>query len=151
MALLLYADDIVLIADSRKELNRGLEIAGNFGYNWRCKYNAKKTQVVIFGKGKKEKFKWKIGTHVIQQVDSYKYLGIEMENKLTWKLFKRRLIEKAEKNMCAACAMGMRTGHLSVKVSIGIWKTLVRPILEFAAEVWGEKNWEEAEKLQRKM
>ena len=74
-----------------------------------------------------------------------------MENKLTWKLFKRRLIEKAEKNMCASCAMGMRTGHLSVKASVGIWKTLVRPILEYAAEVWGEKNWEEAEKLQRKM
>ncbi|NRA93460.1 MAG: reverse transcriptase family protein, partial [Psychroserpens sp.] len=110
VALLLYADDIVLIANSRKDLNRGLEIAGNFGYNWRCKYNAKKTQVVIFGKGKKEKLKWKIGAHVIQQVDSYKYLGIEMENKLKWKLFKRRLIEKAEKNMCEACAMGMRTG-----------------------------------------
>ena len=60
VALLLYADDIVLVTDSRKELTRGLKIAGHFGYNWRCRYNAKKTQVVIFGKGKKTKLRFKL-------------------------------------------------------------------------------------------
>ena len=29
--------------------------------------------------------------------------------------------------------------------------TLVRPILEYGAEVWGGEKWEEAEKLQREM
>ena len=31
------------------------------------------------------------------------------------------------------------------------WEVLVRPILEYASEVWGEGPWEEAEKLQREI
>ena len=56
VALLLYADDIVLIASSRDDLKKGLEIVNKFGIKWRCKYSAKKTQVVVFGKGKVDKF-----------------------------------------------------------------------------------------------
>ena len=32
-----------------------------------------------------------------------------------------------------------------------MWKTLVRPVLEYGAEVWGGEDWEEAEVLQRQM
>ena len=78
-------------------------------------------------------------------------MGLEFENKLTWKLFKQRLLEKAERNMRAAMGMGTRTKFLSVKAVVGIWKALIRPVLEYAAEIWGEKKWEEAEILQRKM
>ena len=107
--------------------------------------------MVVFGKNKKIKHVWEIGDGKIEQVENYKYLGIEIENKLIWKLFKERLITKAERNMRAAMGMGNRTKHLSVKAAVGLWKALVRPILEYAAEIWGEKDWKEAEILQRTM
>ena len=53
--------------------------------------------------------------------------------------------------MSAAWGMGVRGGHLSAKGAVGIWKAIVRPVLEYGAEVWGDDNWEEAEKLQRTM
>ena len=34
---------------------------------------------------------------------------------------------------------------------MNLWEVLVRPILEYAGEVWGEGPWEEAEKLQREV
>ena len=74
-----------------------------------------------------------------------------MQKKLVWKLFKQRLQEKAQRNMSAAWGMGVRGGHLSVKGANGIWKAIVRPILEYVAEIWGDEEWEEAEKTQRKM
>ena len=74
-----------------------------------------------------------------------------MEDKLKWKLFKDRLIERAERYKRAAMGMGNRTKHLSVRAAVSIWKALVRPVLEYAAEIWGEKDWEEAEILQRTM
>ena len=40
---------------------------------------------------------------------------------------------------------------LPVKASVNLWEVLVRPILEYAAEVWGRGVWEAAEKLQREV
>ena len=62
LAVLLYADDIVILANNSHDLKKGLKIATNFGKKWRCKYNAKKTQVVIFGKKTKEKTTGKSAT-----------------------------------------------------------------------------------------
>lgn len=149
IAVLLYADDIVIITDKAEDLKKGLKIATNFGKKWRCKYNTKKTQVVIFGKNRKDKHDWEIGSRKIEQVESYKYLGIDIEVKLKWRLFKERLLEKANRNMRAAMGMGSRTKHLSVKAAVGLWEALVLPILEYAAEIWGESNWKEADILQR--
>ena len=66
-------------------------------------------------------------------------------------LLKTRLENKAGRNMTVAMAMGIRSGHLSAKAAIGIWKALVRPVLEYGAEVWGEGEWKDAEIIQRKM
>jgi hypothetical protein len=48
----------------------------------------------------------------------------------------------------------MRLGAPSVKAMISVWTTLIRPHLEYGAEIWpGESNssWKEAEALQRAM
>ena len=102
VAVLMYADAIVIITDNPQDLKKGLQIATEFGKKWRCKYNVKKTQVVLFGKNRKKKQVWEIGSKKIDQVDSYKYLGIEIEDKLKWSLFKKRLLEKANRKMRAA-------------------------------------------------
>ena len=118
VAILMYADDIVIITDNPQDLKKGLQIASEFGKKWRCRYNAKKTQVVLFGKNRKIKLEWSIGSQKIEQVESYKYLGIEIEDKLKWSLFKKRLLEKANRNMRAAMGMGNKTKHISVKAAI---------------------------------
>ena len=61
------------------------------------------------------------------------------------------LIEKGKKNMRIAWAMGTRKGRLTVRAAIGVWKTIVRPIIEYGAEISGAGEWEEAERLQREM
>ena len=48
-------------------------------------------------------------------------------------------------------AMGIRKGQLTVRAAEQIWKILVRPMAEYGAEVWGEGEWVEAERLQREM
>ena len=45
----------------------------------------------------------------------------------------------------------MYSGHLSVKASINLYEALVRSVLEYGAEVWGDEQWEEGEKIQREM
>ena len=36
-------------------------------------------------------------------------------------------------------------------ICVHLWEALVRPILEYASEIWGEGPWEEAEILQREV
>ena len=87
----------------------------------------------------------------MKQVDSYKYLGMEIQGNRGWNKFRKRLIEKAKKHMRIAWSMGIRKGRLTARAASKIWETLVRPILEYGAEICGEAEWEEAEKLQREM
>ena len=149
IAILLYADDIVLIAESAGELQRGMDIITRWGRKWQCIYNRSKSQVVVYGSRKERDVEWKLGGGKVDQVDSYKYLGLDVKGNLGWRIFKSRLIEKGKKNMRIAWAMGMRKGRLTVRAASGVWKILVRPILEYCAEIAGAGEWEEAEKLQR--
>ena len=43
IAILLYADDIVIITNSEEKLQKGLDIVSSYGKKLRCKYNTKKT------------------------------------------------------------------------------------------------------------
>ena len=47
--------------------------------------------------------------------------------------------------------MGMRGGQLPVMQCVNVWKTLVRPVLEYGAVVMGDVIWPEAEQIQRRM
>ena len=46
--------------------------------------------------------------------------------------------------------MGIREG-VSVRALLRGWQVLVRPVMEYGAEIWGEKNWKEGENLQLEM
>jgi len=40
---------------------------------------------------------------------------------------------------------------ISARAMMRGWQVLVRPILEYGAEIWGEMNWKEGEDLQLEM
>ena len=52
--------------------------------------------------------------------------------------------------MRALCAMGGREG-ISAKAMVRGWDVLVRPLMEYGAEIWGEKKWKEGEDIQMEM
>jgi len=80
-------------------------------------------------------------------VNSYKYLGIELDPVLSFKEFKQRIREKARKNMSKIWAMGMINGALSVKASITLYDALVRSILEYGAEIGGVMDGKRAKRF----
>ena len=84
LAILLYADDIVLIANSAEELQRNMEIMTEWGRKWKCTFNQKKSKVVVFGSRNKKERRWFLGGGEIEQVNKYKYLGIDMKGNLKW-------------------------------------------------------------------
>lgn len=119
---------------------------------WRFELNPKKSEVVVFGKRDPPRnVKWTLGVNAIKQVNQYKYLGIELTRTLLWSTYIKRILAKARRNMTQALAMGISGGFMTVPLANTIWMSLVRSIIEYGCEIWGEKEYEEFEKLQLEM
>ena len=154
--LLLYADDIVLLAESRRDLQDMLDIVTSYSKKWRFRVNPKKgkSEVMLFGRKPRNtshERKWQLAGAEIQETTSYKYLGVDLVSGLNFKKLKARIVASARKRMMLVWAMGMRRGELPVEHCCRVWNALVRPVLEYAAVIWGEAKWEEAEVVQREM
>ena len=143
---------ILLLADNRYALQAMLDKVAEYAKKWRFELNPKKSEVVVFGlRYAPRGIEWKLGEHVIKQVSQYKYLGIELTRGLSWRPYRKRRISKAKRNMTQVLAMGVSGGFMSSRLANIVWMSLVRSILEYGCEIWGEKEMIEFEKLQVEM
>ena len=142
---LFYADDIVIFAESKEKLEMVIGKIMEHSKEWKFTLNKTKTQVVIFGTsaGSDETnaamdfFTIDRGESKLKVMQDYKYLGMDVHASVgNWKKYKDRMIEKASRRMNAAWGVGLQSGAMSVKAGVNIWQGLVRPILEYGAEIW---------------
>ena len=161
VSILLFADDIAILGETKEDLEAMLQTLFEFSIKWRFKFNLEKCSVIVFDNKIYPQFNYgncsKIcvcgyhfvfGNDLIRRVLIYKYLGIELNNRLTFTEFKNRLLQKARCNMGRVWAMGIKSGDLTVKGGINLYNALIRSILEFSAEVWGFDAWKDGEAIQ---
>ena len=72
----MYADDIVLVAESERDLQEMMRAVEKFCHEWRMQLNRKNTKVVVFGAVGLAGTKIKWGDGEIEEVEEYKYLGL---------------------------------------------------------------------------
>ena len=76
--LLMYADDIVLLAESARDLQNMLDVVTAYSKRWRFRLNPKKgkSEVMIFGRKPRNKNrKWWLAGEEVGETCMYKYLG----------------------------------------------------------------------------
>ena len=154
LSLLLYADDIVVLAESQEDLQKMMNAVHAFCRRWRLQVNMSKTKVVAFGSEGTSNLCVTWGEDKIEEVDKYKYLGMWIEKRGTWKMEKELKLRKARREMALAWNMATRGGDMSIRGATSMWTALIRPHLEYGAEVLNNHNdfvWEEAEVLARKV
>ena len=164
ISILMFADDIVILAENKKDLEYMLDAVYNYSLQWRIKFNHEKCNVVVFdSKGPTSiqhdkcdlkctcNHHYRLGLAFIKESLVYRYLGIELDNRLTFKLFKQEIFTKAKSSLNRVWYMGIKKGHLSVKALINLYESLVRSQLEYGSEVWGKDKWMVGEKLQLNM
>ena len=156
IGILVFADDVALFADTKNKLRKILDVTYRYSLKWRFSFNYDKCAVVVFkpdmpqGEIKYGKctlecscgYHWKLGEQLIKQVDTYKYLGVELDTNLTFFDFKKRIKEKARRNVSRIWYMGMYDGCLSVKATVNLYQPLVRSVLEYGCEIWGDEKWD---------
>ena len=78
IACILYADDVCLLAPSRKAMQKLLDICSNYALSWCILYNERKTKLMYFGKGY-ESFSCTpihLNGIALEFVNEWKYLGV---------------------------------------------------------------------------
>ena len=81
---MLYADDLILVAESENDLRIEMNQLGIYSNLVRMEVSQKKTKVMVFSKTRKgipkNNKRWKIGEIKIDEAKSYKYLGVIIRN-----------------------------------------------------------------------
>ena len=73
----MYADDLALLAPTRKSMQTLLDICQNYGLDWCLTYNPAKTNILVFGKIITHEPLYLNGTPIVT-VASYRYFGMNL-------------------------------------------------------------------------
>jgi hypothetical protein len=141
--VLLYADDIVLLAEDSDELQAMLDAVSRYAVQWQFRFNPKKCSVVVATSSKAEKkeaegTKWTFGDGTIAVSNEYKYLGADMGKigRGQWTSCLTRITKRAKEKMNQLIHAAGGKRPLQFKTSIHLYKTLVRPVMEYADAIW---------------
>jgi hypothetical protein len=97
ISCLFWADDVVLIADNEQDLIHMLNTAAEFSKKWKMHFNHSKSNVLVVGKRVNKNKLWKLGDDFINEVDSYKYLGIHINRNLSEQNHLNEVISKGNR------------------------------------------------------
>ena len=88
ISMLLYADDIILIASDEHKLQRMLDVLDEYCKTWRPIINPHKSKIVHFHRKScpRSTQQFHCGTKAIEIVSSYKYLGLVLNEFLTFQI-----------------------------------------------------------------
>ena len=101
--------------------------------------------MVVFGSRGLQGVKLRCGEMEVEEAEEYKYLGMLFE-KTGWKKHKDKMVRKARRVAAIAWSMVTQVGKLSIKAKLRMYNALVRPHLEYGAEIFNDK-WGEAESV----
>ena len=138
--LSLFADDLVIIAKSPEELQALINKLFVYCQEWNLSVNIKKTKVVIFEKTKSNnEIVFHYGDNELDTVDSYVYLGINIENNGTLKPAMESLY-----NQAIRAVFGMKSmynfGIMDISTKLKLFDSIIKPILLYGCEIWGFEN-----------
>ena len=152
----LFADDSLLYRKIKSTedcvaLQKDLDALQQWEQNWQMSFNPSKYEVLhIARKRNPIRTTYKIHGHDLEDARTGKYLGATIANNLSWKPHVDAKT-KAANNSLAFLRRNLTTCPQYIKAQC--YKTLVRPILEYAAPVWDphtNNNINQLEAVQRR-
>ena len=140
------ADDTTLCfkCDQASELWQQLELASelesdlrdivDWGRKWLVDFNAGKTQLVSFDQSKNTgAIDMKMDGSVLEEKTSFKMLGLTFSSKLDWGSYIVSIAKTASKKI-GALIRSMK--FLSPEVALCLYKSTIRPCMEYCCDVW---------------
>ncbi|GBL89240.1 RNA-directed DNA polymerase from mobile element jockey [Araneus ventricosus] len=158
----LFADDSAVLAQGTtikyilRTLQSFLVSLEEWLTKWRIAVNTDKTKAIIFRKGctNFNPTNLELFDETIEWVTEVKYLGLIIDNKLTFRQHISYLKEKFWAKIYLCLPLIGRNSSLSLENKLILFKQVLRPILTYAAPIWGlaaPSNRKKVQTLQNKL
>ena len=142
VALLMYADDIVMLAATQRELELMNKVASRFAQQHRFQFNGDKSAVMLFNarpeaRAAARAMHWTLFGEKVEVKDSYVYLGtITPRDGMSWTAHLKAAIGKARRRSADLLWVCRADRGMRPRTAITLWQSMVRPLLEYASELW---------------
>jgi hypothetical protein len=136
--LLLYADDLALMSHTPAGLQKQLDVLQAFCCERQLIVNVKKTKVVVFEAHKSVCQAFQYEGKAIKQLNSFKYLGVELHDTKGMQATIQRLAMSGKK---AVFALQCRCAELRIfdpALQCQLFNALIKPVLSYGCEVWSD-------------
>jgi Reverse transcriptase (RNA-dependent DNA polymerase)/Endonuclease-reverse transcriptase len=147
--ILLYADDIVILAHTPAELQKKVNILREYFARHNLRVNLGKTNFMIFAKRRSNhNFKLFWNDKEIERVTTYMYLGVPFSETPNFQMARNHFVRKSK----AAChnleGLLYKSKMKTFEAHIKLYRSMVRSVLSYCAPTWGLKYMENFEKSQ---
>lgn len=142
VSLLLYADDIVLLAKNEKDLQTLITCVTIWCNKWKLKVNIGKTKIVHFRpkRFKQTEFQFMFEEEIIETVSTYKYLGIIFDEYLSFDQCAEVLSESGGRALGSVISKFKKFRDCTFNTFTKLYNTGITPILDYSAGIWGYKD-----------
>lgn len=133
---LMYADDLILLSTSRSGLQKCINGIKEYSDKWKMEINLNKTKTLIFNKkGTFTPEKFYYGNEIIECVNNYTYLGIDLDSSGSFNNAVKKLYAKGLKALYKLYKL--TDNNYNIQTILYIFDHTIAPILLYGSEVWG--------------
>ncbi len=154
VSVLAFADDIVLIAENEKDLQKLIDIVHKWSVKWRFIVNPEKSQVVHYRNAPKTRtnfvFKLYESGPILEKVPNYKYLGVFLDEYLTFSKTTNILSTAGGRALGGMINKYKSLDNLGYDTYTKLYHSLVAPITDYGSAVWGFKGYDNIDKIQNR-
>ena len=148
MLLLLYADDVVIFAETAEYLQMEIDKLHTYCNKWRLKVNASKSQVLVFKKGRvNSNESWYYGETQLTVATKISYLGLVFTTNGQNYQTQLALSEQANKAVFQLHKNISSFSSMPVSNILDLFDKLIVPILNYGSEVWGFHQAQDIERV----
>jgi hypothetical protein len=154
--LLLYADDLILIAKSALGLQEHLCSLEHFCRRVGMQVNISKTKaVVLSNKRKHNQHKFYFEGNILEEVVDYKYLRIDFNKNLSWDGCRKKRTLRGWKAFYAFQNRCREAELWDWKTTLTLFGFLVILVILYGCELWASSatkiQWKQNEKIQKRL
>ena len=135
VGVLLFADDMVVMAESVEGLQSNLQVLSDVLSRWELKVNWRKTKMMRVAR-ESEECEVKIREETIEQVDAMKYLGVMISSDGSMEKEVEARIGSATQVIGGMSEIVLRRKELSRNTKLKVMNATMMPTLLYGCETW---------------
>jgi hypothetical protein len=149
---LVYADDVVLIASTPEDLQAQLDVAHAWCTKWRMTVNNGKTKIMHFRMKSvpRAEFQFHLGGNNLSYCESYRYLGLELNETLDYTQCANVMAGASSRALGGLVSRYYNMHGLHYDTYTKLYHSLVTPVMDYAAAVWGYKDHQKLNTVQHR-